>query len=252
MRRARLIVLAAVSVLAACSGEAQAPPSGAAPPLSDRAAAEAPQARVAPGGAPAPAATSAAPGLAARRGELVNPDNSARVFLYLDLAGIAPPIDDWVEKDSRVMYGPAPGKAAQRSVVKAELESGVAAVRNIGAIRLSLNGAQLSEYDPSYGEFTVGALAPSSMVEFNALGQKVALKFGNARSAQTWRVPPAEAQVIRDKIGPGGNVGLDVLLKIGGVQPGPGGGTIVVDVQEYELRLTRSGNMIGRVQVARP
>lgn len=63
------------------------------------------------------------------------------VFLYLDLAGIAPPIDDWVEKDSRVLYGPASGKAAQRGVVKAELSAGLAAVRHVGAIRLSLNGA---------------------------------------------------------------------------------------------------------------
>ena len=244
----RAVSLASALLFAACSGERQSP--GAAGP-----AANAPAADMSPG----PAATGAAaapPGASARltgrTAELADPDNAAMVFLYLDLAGIAPPIDDWVEKDSRVMYGPAPGKAAQRSVVKAELESGIAAVRHVGAIRLSLNGAQLSEYDPSYGEFTVGALAPSSVVDFNALGQKVALKFGNARSAQTWRVPPAEAQAIRDKIGPGGNVGLDVLLKISGVQPGPGGGTIVADVQEYELRLTRNGNMIGRVQVARP
>ena len=232
MHGARRMALAAVAVLGACSGEAQV--------------------RAARGGAPVPAAPSAAPGLAARRGELVNPDHSTVVFLYLDLAGIAPPIDDWVEKDSRVLYGPAPNKAAQRVVVRAELESGLAAVRHVGAIRLSLNGAQLSDYDPSYGEFAVGALAPSSMVSFDALGQKVSLKFGNARSAQTWRVPPAEAQAIRDKIGPCGNVGLDVLLKISGVQPGPGGGTIVADVQEYELRLTRKGNMIGHVQAARP
>ena len=109
----------------------------------------------------------------------------------------------------------------------------------------------MSDCDPSYGEFTVGALVPSSVVSFDALGQKVALKFGNARSAQTWRVPPAEAPAIRDKIGLGGNVGLDVLLKINGVQPGPGGGTIVADIQKYELRLTRTGNMIGRVHAAR-
>ena len=251
MRRARLIVLAASSVLAACSGDTQAPAPSGAGPATSTAATDAARAPTAAGAGPAAAAPTGDKRLAGRSGELVNPDHSTVVFLYLDLAGIEPPIDDWVEKDSRVLYGPAPGKAAQRSVVKAELESGVAAVRNIGAIRLSLNGAQSSEYDPSYGEFTVGALAPSSVVDFNALGQKVALKFGNARAAQTWCVPPAEAQAIRDKIGPGGNVGLDVLLKISGVQPGPGGGTIVADVQEYELRLTRSGNMIGRVQVDR-
>ena len=252
MRCAQLIVLATVSLLAACSGDTQAPAPSGAGPVTSTAAADAARAPTAAGAGPAAAAPTDDKRLAGRSGELVNPDHSTVVFLYLDLAGIAPPIDDWVEKDSRVLYGPAPDKAAQRVVVRAELESGRAAVRHVGAIRLSLNGAQLSEYDPSYGEFTVGALAPSSMVSFDALGQKVALKFGNARTAQTWRVPPAEAQAIRDKIGHGGNVGLDVLLKISGVQPGPGGGTIVADVQEYELRLTRSRNMIGRVQVARP
>ena len=238
MRRARLIVLAAVSVLAACSGEAQAPPSGAA------------QARAAPGGAPAPAATSAAPGLAARRGELVNPDNSAMVFLYLDLAGIAPPIDDWVEKDSRVLYGPASGKAAWRGQGRAERRLDRSAPRRRDPP--VAERCQLSDYDPSYGEFTVGALAPSSVVEFNALGQKVTLKFGNARAAQTWRVPAAEAQTIRDKVGRGGNVEMDMLLRITGVQPGMGGGSIVADVQQYELRMSHNATMIGRVQVVRP
>ena len=172
------------------------------------------------------------------------------VFLYLDLAGIAPPIDDWVEKDSRVLYGPASGKAAWRGQGRAERRLGRSAPRRRDPP--VAERCQLSDCDPSYGEFTVGALVPSSVVSFDALGQKVSLKFGNARSAQTWRVPPAEAPAVRDKIGLGGNVGLDVSLKINGVQPGSGGGTIVADVQEYELRLTRTGNMIGRVQVARP
>ena len=243
----RAVSLASALLFAACSGERQSP--GAAGPAANAPAADMSPGPAATGAAAAPPGASAR--LSGRSAELANPDNAAMVFLYLDLAGIAPPIDDWVEQDSRVLHVPAPAKAAQRKAVRAELESGLAAVRSVGAIRLSLNGAQLSEYDPTHGEFTVGALAPSSVVSFDALGQKIALKFGNARAAQTWRVPPAEAQAIRDKIGRGGNVELDALLKVSGVQPGPGGGTIVADVQEYELRVSRTGAMIGRVQVPR-
>lgn len=244
----RAMSLASVLLFAACSGETAKPASAS--PSPNAAGADVAPAPTAPGAATLPPATGSR--LAGRQGELANPDKAAMVFLYLDLAGIAPPLDDWVEQDSRVLYAPAPAKAAQRVTVKAELESGIAAVRNIGAIRLSLNGAQLSEYDPSHGEFTVGALAPSSLVSFDALGQKVALKFGNARAAQTWRVAPAEAQTIRDKIGRGGNVEMDLLLRITGVQPGIGGGSIVADVQEYELRLSHNATLIGRVQVVRP
>jgi len=244
----RAMSLASVLLFAACSGET-AKPASASPPANAAGADVAPT-PTAPGGAATPPATGSR--LAGREGELANPDKAAMVLLYLDLAGIAPPLDDWVEQDSRVLYAAAPAKAAQRPLVKAELEAGLAAVRKIGAIRLSLNGAQLSEYDPTHGEFTVGALAPSSVVSFDALGQKVTLKFGNARAAQTWRVPAAEAQTIRDKIGRGGNVEIDLLLRITGVQPGIGGGSIVADVQEYELRLSHNASLIGRVQVVRP
>ncbi len=109
--------------------------------------------------------------------------------------------------------------------------------------------ANLSDYDPSYGEFTVRALAPSSVVDFNALGQKVAINFTNGRTAQIWRVPQAESQAVRDKIGYAGNVEIDVLVRIANVLPGPGGGTISTEVVEYELRETQHGAVIVRVQV---
>lgn len=199
-----------------------------------------------------PAATagpSQAPGLNGRTGELLNPESSTVVFLYYDLAGITPPIDTWVEDDNRVKFAQGPDKASMRKTVAAELESAAAAVRGIGTIRLSMN-ANLSEYDPTYGEFSVRALAPSSVISFDALGQKVSLKFGNARAAHIWRVPQTEAQAVRDKIGYVSSVSLDALLRITGVQPGPGGGTIMTDVVEYEMQTAPSGLTIARVQVA--
>jgi hypothetical protein len=243
-----------VAALAATAcGDTQAP-GGASGPATGAAEPPAPDTsialttRVSPDAA-RPAATSR--GFEARTGELLNPDAAAMVFLYYDLARMPPPIDRWVEEDGRVKWAPGPDKAAQRTATRAELESAAAAVRDIGSIRLTMH-ANLSEYDPTYGEFSVRALAPSSVVSFDALGQKVSLKFGNGRNAQIWRVPQAEAQAIRDRIGYAGNVSLDALLRITDVQPGPGGGTIVTDVVEYEMQTAPSGLVVARVRVAAP
>lgn len=197
-------------------------------------------------GAPAPAAAS--PTLGGRTGELVNPEGEAMVFLYYDLAGLAIPLDNWVEKDNRVQFAQPFDKAAKRAEVRAELEAGAAAVKNVGFLRLNMN-ANLSDYDPTYGEFTVRALAPSSVVYFDGFGQKVELRFTNGRNAQLWKVPQEDAQLTRDKIGPYGQADLDVLLRITGVQPGTGGGTLNTEVVEYELRAQRGGLTLGRVQV---
>lgn len=182
-----------------------------------------------------------------RHGELGNPDAGTVVLLYYDLAGLSPPIDLWVAEDARVIRAAGIDKAAQRTLVKAELESGLAAVRKIGFLRLSLK-ANLSKYDPTYEEFTVRALAPSSVVHFDALRHKVSLSFDNARTAQIWRVPAAQAQVVRDQLGYSG-AALDVLLKITGVVPGTGGGTIRTAIVDYEMRDARSGAVLARVRL---
>ncbi|MEJ1962318.1 MAG: hypothetical protein WDO56_12550 [Gammaproteobacteria bacterium] len=201
------------------------------------------------GGSSADAAPMNAQGAGSAR-ELTNPDSNTMVFLYYQLAHLPLPIETMVEDDSRVKFAPAPDKAAHRAAVRAEIESAAAAVRGVGAIRLTLN-ANLSEYDPSYGEFTVRALAPSSVVDFSALGQKVALNFTNGRTAQIWHVEQADAQAVRDKIGYSGNVEMDVLVRIANVLPGPGGGTISTEVVEYELRDKQRGVIIARVQVGK-
>lgn len=184
-----------------------------------------------------------------RQGELVNPDASAMVFLYYDLAGIDPPIDDWVEQDLRVLSAPAIDKAARRTAVRAELEAAARAVRNVGVIRLTMN-ANLSDYDPTYGEFIIGALAPSSYVPFDAFRQKIALSFANGRTAQIWSVPKDAAQAIRDRLGSGRDASLDVAVRITGVQPRPNGGAVIATVTDYELRQGNTGQPIARVQVA--
>lgn len=200
-----------------------------------------------PDAAAAPARR-AAGGLAGRSGELTNPDNQTMVFLYYDLAGIAPPIDQWVEQDNRVNYARGADKAAQRATARAAFEAGMASVRGVGVIHLTAN-ANLSEYDPTYGEFTVGALAPGSAYTFQALGQKVEVTFDNGLTAQSWSVPKEQAQAIADKIG-NDPLTVDTTLKIDKVLPRPDGGTIVSRIVSWNLRNARDGGTIARVQVA--
>jgi hypothetical protein len=199
--------------------------------------------------APAPEAPTA-PVTAVGGRELVNPDHTTMVLLYYDLAGLPVPIEQSLEDDMRVRMARPTDKPAQREVVRKELEAGLAGVHGVGALRLSLH-ANLSEYDATYGEFTVRALAPSSVVEFQAMGQTVQLRFGNARTAQVWKVPAGEAQGVRDRVGFSGDVSVDALLKIRDVHAAPKGGAITVDVIEYELRENRGGTLLGRVQLAR-
>lgn len=186
-------------------------------------------------------------GLTARAGELSNPDNAAMVYLYYDLTGITPPLEQWVEQDQRVRYAPGADKAAQRVAVKAAFEGGLAAVRGVGVIHLTAN-ANLSQYDPTYGEFTIGALSPGSVYTFRALDQTVTLKFNNALAAQTWSVPKDQAQSIADRYGDR-QLNLDTTMKIEQVLPDPAGGTIVARIVSWNLRDARDGTTVARVQV---
>jgi len=195
------------------------------------------------------ASESAGPAATRRPGELINPDESTMVLLYHDLAQLTPPFAQWRDDDLRVRMATPAEKPAARDLVQRELEAGFRGVHDVGRIRLSLS-ANLSDYDMTYGEYTVRALAPSSVILFQAFGQKATLKFGNARSAQVWRVPQAEAQRVRDRIGFPSDVSIDVTLAIRDVHAAPEGGTITADVIEYELRENRGGSLLGRVQLA--
>jgi hypothetical protein len=248
-----------VLLVAACGGGSQtggtpaADGTPAATPAGCASTSGSPQSAASGAAASAPSAGNA--GLGGRTTELLNPDTNTMVFLYYDLVGLTPPIDSWVEKDNRVQFAQPIDKPAMRQTVRAEFESGIASVRGVGLIRLPLNSANLSDYDPTYGEFTIRALSPSSEVTFKALDQEVKIRFANGRTAQIWKVPPDQAQAIRDRvgfIGGGGanNVDLELLLRIKSVLPGPGGGTILTDVLEYEMRETRSGATLSRVQLA--
>jgi hypothetical protein len=239
--------LAVLVTLAGCGNDA---PQDAAPAGQAAASVSAAPSVIAPAAA-APAAAEAAPAtspLAGRTGELANPENLAMVMLYHDLAGIPAPIARWVEADNRLQFAPGPQKAALREQISAEFAAARDAVKNVGIVRVTLADAQLSDYDPGYGEYTIRALSPSSTIPYKALGTDVTLKFDNARSAQLWRVPAEDAQRIADTLGPYGRAALDLTLAVTGVVPGTAGGTINTRIVEYELRAQRGGQTLVRAK----
>jgi pyruvate/2-oxoglutarate dehydrogenase complex dihydrolipoamide acyltransferase (E2) component len=243
-----MVLAGALAVALACGNEAA--PDDAAPAAAAASASVDEEAKPAasprePSAASARASEPPRPGLGGRTRELVNPEALAMVLLYRELTGAEPPIARWIEEDFRVVSARPIDKPAMRETLKAEYEAAQAAVRDVGALRLTLHAA-LSDYDPSYGEFTVGALSPSQVVSFDAMREKVELRFANGLDAQVWKVPEADAQLIRDKLGPFGGASLDVLLRIVDVQPG---GTIVTEVVEYELRTQHTGERLGNVRV---
>lgn len=222
------------------------------PEGADKAGDAAPAGADASAGAPSalPQAGAAAPSaaLASRTAELVNPDEQTMVFLYYDLAGLAPPIETWISEDSNVRYGPAEAKPARREELRSAYAAAQASVRNVGRLRLTVN-SNLSDYDPSYGEFIVQALAPGSTYSFRAFSRTVTLRLANGQQAQRWSVPADEAQRIKDRVPYLQGTQLDVILQITGVQPGTDGGSLTANVLSYEVR-DRSAGVIGRVQVA--
>jgi hypothetical protein len=210
-------VLAALVALAGCGKDAPEPAANAG--------------NTAHGMAAAPAAPS--PPLAKRTGALTNPEDTAMVMLYHDLAGLPAPISRWVEADSRLQFTPGAQKAAMREQITREFESARDAVRSVGILRITLADAQLSDYDPGYGEYTLRALSPSSTIIYKTLGTEVTLKFDNARVAQLWRVPPDEARRVADTLGTYGRAALDLTLAVTGVIPGTAGGTLTTRIVEY-------------------
>ncbi|MDP1532169.1 MAG: hypothetical protein Q8L92_01160 [Rubrivivax sp.] len=239
------VTLAALVALAGCGKDTPdtASPAGSAASGTPAAA---------PGSAPAasvaPAATPASP-FATRTGELTNPEDTAMVMLYHDLAGIPAPITRWVEADNRLQFAPGPQKAALREQITGEFGAARDAVRNVGILRITLADAQLSDYDPGYGEYTIRAISPSSTIQYKTLGTEVTLKFDNARTAQLWRVPPDEAQRIADTLGNYGRAALDLTLAVTGVVPGTAGGTLTTRIVEYELRAQRGGQTLARTSL---
>lgn len=243
------VALAALFLTAGCGGSGTETSDGA----TEAGAQAIPAVAGVEGGATATSdATAAAPspGLAGRTTEISNPDGFSTVLLYHSMIGDTPPIAKWVEEDQSVRQAQPIDKPAARAAAKAKIEAALAAMRQVGSVRVTTN-ANLSEYDPTYSEYMVRALAPSSSLQFEEFGEQVTIGFGNAQKAQQWSIPPAEAQSVRDRIKYSSDVELDALLKLTGATPTGTGGTITADVVEYELKSRSSGTTIARVAVKR-
>lgn len=234
---------AALMLLCACGRNEDAGASGPSPDPAGALVA-------APSALPQASTSAPSAGLAGRTGELVNPDEQTMIFLYYDLAGLTPPVETWIAEDSDVRYGDPASKPARREELRAAYAAAQARVKGVGRLRLTVR-SNLSDYDPTNGEFIVQALAPGSTYGFRAFSRRVTLRLGNGEIAQRWVVPAAQAQTIVDKVRYLSDAEVDMLVQITDVQPGSDGGSLTAQVLSYEVR-DRSAGVLGRVEVARP
>jgi hypothetical protein len=186
------------------------------------------------------------PSIAGRTTDLADPSAEQVVIVLHQLAALPLPLEEWAERDARVTGARGGDRAQQRAMVRAELEAIDAAMRQVGVLRLSIDGARLSEYDAGYGEFTIGALAPSSTIPYRAFGREVAITFANAASVQTLSMPADSARVLLDAIGAYRDPAIDLVLALTGAIPDRQGGTVQARVVQYELRSPFGGGLLLR------
>lgn len=191
------------------------------------------------GNANADQATATEP-VPARHRTVVNPSAAEIVMLYHSLAGTRPAIERWVEQDHRLIGANAPDKAQIRADMRAELEALTNSVGDIGRLRISLRDAGLSTYDPAYGEFTIGALSPGTVIPFEEYGEKIVVRMDNAHIAQIWKINPDKAREVQDKLGTYPRASIDLVLDVIGAVPSPGGGSITARIAEYEIQDART------------
>ncbi|ODT83931.1 MAG: hypothetical protein ABS78_23055 [Phenylobacterium sp. SCN 70-31] len=241
MEKTAFAALAALA-LAGCqpAGGDSTKPGGAAPTADARSPGPVPSA----GGA-TPSGQAVRADLSSRTGELVNPSEEQMLFLYHDLAGVNLSKSDWVEQSMQVRIAAPHEKAAKREAAGKEFDALQASVGNVGRLRFSISNVD-ARFDPTYSEYLLRAFSPSSALSFRSAGETVQLKFGNGQTAQIWKVPPAEAQAISDRIGSVSALSADILVQIADVQPGTQGGAIVANILEYELTSRQTGLVVTR------
>lgn len=243
--RASALVLTALLLTTACGGGGTSSNSSS-PQATTTETAGAGSADSATEAATATEANAPAASLAGRNRTLTNPDDFNMVLLYYSLSGAKPTIDKWIEDDTSVRFAPPVDRDAARTALRRKIETGLAAARDVGTIRLTMD-ADLSDFDPSYNEYTIRAIAPSSVVYFKSFGEQVSLKFDNAEKAQRWSVDPGQSQSIRDRVQYGSGATIDLLVRVTGSTPDASAGTINTTILSYELKTRRDSNTLARI-----
>jgi hypothetical protein len=242
---ARPLVIAGLLLVTACGKGTEG--GGSTPPAADASGTATPGVvEAAAGDAPAATESASAASLAGRTRTLSNPDDFTMVLLYYSLSGAKPSVDKWIEDDATVRYAPPADRDGARKALRQKIEAGLAAAHDVGLVRLTMD-ANLSDFDPSYNEYTIRAISPSSVVYFKSFGEQVSVKFDNAEKAQRWSIDPKEAQSIRDRVQYGSGATIELLARITGTTPDASAGTINTTIISYELKAHRDGSTLARV-----
>ncbi|GGY37081.1 hypothetical protein [Parvularcula lutaonensis] len=182
-----------------------------------------------------------------RTRQIDHPDPDMIGWIALDWLDRSAPLDEWARRDVESgRFGPGRINEFNRDEYTAQartaLEDQKKAGMGVGRLRLSVN-ARLSDYDPTYEEFYLGALSPGSHLTYrpfgayfpNTLSAGVRVEFANAREASVLSVTPAEAEAMIERLDNFRNVTLDLDLSILDVTPASQSAVIRTRIDRYTI-----------------
>ena len=197
---------------------------------------------------PAPAPAPAAP-VSARTKVVADPSELDVLMVFYDWLGQEPPVSKWAEQEWKVRSSDEFRKAGNQAEVENNLRSMFSSLKDTGTVKVNIN-AQLSEYDPKYGEYYIDAFAPGHSLQFGKYNEQVQIQVLNASDAYAWKLAAADAQRVLER-----NrmrmVTIGAELKIRGARrSGDDGGILSVDVVRYSVNAGLNGvGALGSVDV---
>ena len=195
---------------------------------------------------PTPPSVAQRPELAAttpaRNGLIVDPNDIDVLMIYYDWIGQTPPFAKWAEQESKVSTADEFRKEKNASDVVNSLSSTFASVKGTGILRVNIS-SQLSEYDPTYGEYYIESFSPGHSPFFSKYGEHITVDFRNAADAYAWKISAADARKVLDR-NEGRSITVVAELKLRAARPsGDDGGILIADILRYTIH---SGGLHGR------
>lgn len=144
-----------------------------------------------------PAVRAAAP-VRPRPGSLNEPSDLDMVLIWYAYSGQTPPVGKWADADTKVRNTDEFDRAGVRAQTISALNSQLAAVKDVGMVRLRAR-TYFSEYAAEYGGYYINALSPGMSFMFKAQDQQVNLRIANANDAYRWKLPTAKAKEVLNR-----------------------------------------------------
>lgn len=206
------------------------------------------------GGGPAPVEIAAAPiqtrTLRLGQSVLNNPSDPQFAMAYYQIAAMPMPLDRWASQDNRVTSSNEFDRPEVLATVKQELSAAAAAVDGVGFVKINTD-MSFGEYDHDALGYRLSGIENDRYYHWNYRGGQYRLTMENGDEARLWRLPPADARAILERV-PNRYVSVVLTFKIVDAVPDGSGGILKGRIVSYDIYTRDRGNSVKLGTVAVP